>query len=212
MKITILYDNETCRVGLEADWGFSCLIEVYEKNILFDTGAKGDILLRNMKKLGIDPRSVDEVFISHAHWDHTGGLFDFLKINPVRVYVPPSCPLPAYGTDVVEVRGPLKIHENIFSTGEVKGMEQSLIIKTEMGLVVIAGCSHPGVGVILGAASRLGRVSALIGGLHGFKEFGLVEDLEKICPTHCTQYKAEIKSLYPHKYIDGGAGRVINDL
>ena len=53
MKITIIYDNETCREDLKADWGFACLVEVYGKNILFDTGAKGDILLENMKILGL---------------------------------------------------------------------------------------------------------------------------------------------------------------
>ena len=78
MKMTILYDNEKCREDLEADWGFACLVEVRGLKILFDTGADGPVLLENMNKLDIDPRTVDEVFISHVHFDHTGGLFDFL--------------------------------------------------------------------------------------------------------------------------------------
>jgi 7,8-dihydropterin-6-yl-methyl-4-(beta-D-ribofuranosyl)aminobenzene 5'-phosphate synthase len=57
--------------------------------------------------------------------------------------------------------------------------------------------------------SRHGKIKFLIGGLHGFSEFNLVNDLEKICPAHCTQYKKEIKALYPDKYLEGGAGRVI---
>ncbi|GAI83774.1 unnamed protein product, partial [marine sediment metagenome] len=44
-----------------------------------------------MEKLDIDPAVIEEVFISHDHWDHTGGLSDFLKINPVKVYIPQSC-------------------------------------------------------------------------------------------------------------------------
>jgi len=52
-------------------------------------------------------------------------------------------------------------------------------------------------------------VYAVIGGMHGFSEFELFKDLELICPTHCTQHKAELKKLYPQKYIDGGAGRII---
>jgi len=56
MKITIIYDNEVSEEGLEADWGFSCLVEVYGKKILFDTGADGSILLGNMEKLDIDPK------------------------------------------------------------------------------------------------------------------------------------------------------------
>ena len=72
------------------------------------------------------------------------------------------------------------------------------------------GCSHPGVVNILKAASKFGKVYALIGGLHGFNEFDLLKELELICPCHCTQYKSEIKELYPNKCIDGGAGKVIS--
>jgi len=94
MKITIIYDNEVWKEGLRADWGFSCLVEAYNKKILFDTGANGSILLDNMRKLDINPTEIDDVFISHAHWDHTGGLLDFLGINPAKVYIPFSCQEP----------------------------------------------------------------------------------------------------------------------
>lgn len=209
MKITILYDNKLWKDNLEAGWGFSCLIEVYGKNILFDTGANFRILLENMEKLEIDPMKVDEVFISHAHWDHTGGLSGFLSINPCRVYIPLSYPGPTGGGEVVKVKEPLKVHENIFSIGELMGIEQSLVIKTEEGVVVIAGCSHPGVLEILKNASLYGKVKALIGGLHGFSEFNLIEGLEIICPTHCTQNIAEIRTLYSDIFVEGGAGKII---
>jgi len=209
MKITIIYDNEVWKEGLKADWGFACLVEIYGKRILFDTGANGSILLENMKKLSIDPTVVEEIFISHAHWDHTGGLADFLKVNPVKVYVPSSFKVPDSAAEIIEVKEALKIHDDIFSTGELENIEQSIVVKTEKGSVVIAGCSHPGVENILNAASPFGKPYALIGGLHGFNEFDLVEDLELICATHCTQYKSEIKSRYPEKYLEGGAGRVI---
>jgi 7,8-dihydropterin-6-yl-methyl-4-(beta-D-ribofuranosyl)aminobenzene 5'-phosphate synthase len=209
MKITIIYDNEVSEEGLEADWGFSCLVEVYGKKILFDTGADGSILISNMKKLDIDPKVVEEVFISHSHWDHMGGLYDFLRINKVRVYIPWSCQKPPGALEVIKVKEPIKIYENIFSTGELQNIEQSLVVKTEKGLVIIAGCSHPGVKNILEAASDFGDPKMLIGGLHGFSEFDLVENLELICPTHCTQFKSEIRSGYPEKYISGGAGKII---
>ena len=102
-----------------------------------------------------------------------------------------------------------QIHENIFSTGELRGIEQSLVVRTGKGLVVIVGCSHPGVKSILNAASQFGRVYALIGGLHGFREFDRLRDLKLICPCHCTQFKSEIRSLYPNKCVEGGAGKVI---
>jgi len=210
MKINIVYDNETGKKGLEADWGFSCFMEAKNMpRILFDTGSKGSVLLRNMEKLGINPVLVDEVFISHAHCDHTGGLSDFLGMNKTaKIYVPPSFAGPA-GRDVITLRGTTKLHPNVFSTGELQGIEQSMAVKTKKGLVVIAGCSHPGVGNILKAASRFGKVFALVGGLHGFRDFGLLRDLGMVCPTHCTQFKSEIRSLYPEKCIDGGAGKAI---
>ena len=214
MKVTIIYDNTSFTEGLPADWGFSCLVEVYGRTILFDTGANGPILLSNMKKLNIDPQSIDDVMISHAHWDHTGGLSHFLRENnAVSLYVPSSYTVsPNAAKNVIQVKESTKIHENIFSTGELEGIEQSLVVNTAKGLVVIAGCSHPGVRNILEAASMYGRISALIGGLHGFNEFDVIKDLDLICATHCTQYMQEIKSRYPDKYIQGGAGQVIDIL
>jgi 7,8-dihydropterin-6-yl-methyl-4-(beta-D-ribofuranosyl)aminobenzene 5'-phosphate synthase len=110
---------------------------------------------------------------------------------------------------VIKVKEGLKVHENIYSTGELNNFEQSLVIKQDKDLVVITGCSHPGVRKILNAAARFGRVTALLGGLHGFDEYHLLEDLRQICPVHCTQNIREIKQRYPHKYIEGGAGKVI---
>jgi 7,8-dihydropterin-6-yl-methyl-4-(beta-D-ribofuranosyl)aminobenzene 5'-phosphate synthase len=211
MKITIIYDNEVYKKGLKADWGFSCLIDMEgTTKILFDTGANGSILLSNMEALGIQPRTIDEIFISHPHWDHTGGLHDFLKKNDVaKIYVPASLPKPRGAREAVSVDGSLQIHENVFSTGELQGIEQSLVVRTVRGLVVVVGCSHPGVRSILNAASQFGRVYALIGGLHGFREFDLLRDLNLICPCHCTQFMSEIRSLYPNKCVGGGAGKVI---
>jgi len=76
-------------------------------------------------------------------------------------------------------------------------------------VTVVAGCSHPGVEEILGAASVFGKVTTLVGGLHGFQDFELIDDLKRICPTHCTQYINEIAARYPEKVIPGGAGKVI---
>jgi len=210
MKITIIYDNETCNKALTADWGFSCLVEAYGRKILFDTGANGTLLLENMKFLKIHPDCIDDVFISHDHWDHTGGLSAFLKENSsVTIYTPSTLPAIANARKVVCVDELVELQEHFYSTGLLKDIEQCLVVETEKGLVIIVGCSHPGVDVILKAAAQFGAPYAIIGGLHGFDDFELIQKLQLVCPTHCTQHISEIQSLYPDKFVQGGAGTVI---
>ncbi len=209
MKITILYDNTTTRADLEADWGFACAVEARGKRILFDTGAKGPILARNMEALGVDPAGFDFAVISHDHWDHTGGLETVLERVSLPVYLPTPCAEPAGAKAVTSVSGPLTIAEGIHSTGTLAGIEQSLAVETEGGLAVIVGCSHPGVGAILDAASRFGEVRYLAGGLHGFRDFARLEPLDRFSPMHCTQAIGEIAERFPDKVEEGGAGRVL---
>ncbi len=209
MKITIIYDNTSFRKDLQADWGFSALVEAEERKILFDTGANGSILLSNMEKLKVDPKEIEDVFISHLHWDHMGGLPSFLRLNnKVKLWIPSYFPEAKDARDVIEVKKPRKLYEGIYSTGELDGIEQSLCVQTEKGIVIIVGCSHPIMEHILQVASQFGKVYGIIGGLHGTSPESLKE-LDLICPTHCTQHKSQIRSLYPEKYIEGGAGKII---
>lgn len=211
MKVTIISDNTVHKEELMSEWGFSCLIEVENlPNILFDTGASGSVLMYNMKKLDINPKDIDSVVISHNHWDHRGGLDEFLKVNSnVKLYLPYTFTNAPEAEEVIRVKDPVELYKNIYSTGELSNIEQSLLVKLDKGLVVIAGCSHPGVENILNRATNYGKPIALIGGLHGFNEFNLISDLELICATHCTQYKEKIKELYPEKFIEGGSGKII---
>jgi 7,8-dihydropterin-6-yl-methyl-4-(beta-D-ribofuranosyl)aminobenzene 5'-phosphate synthase len=209
MKITIIYDNTVFRNDLQSNWGFSALIEASEKKILFDTGGSGSILLSNMVKLGIVPKDIDDVFISHSHFDHTGGLSAFLdQNNEVKLWIPRSFRGVKNAKEVMEIENPSKLYEGIYSTGELGGIEQSLCVETQKGIVIITGCSHPKMKHIIAVASQFGKVYGIIGGLHGNRPESL-KNLDLICATHCTQYKQEIKSLYPDKYIEGGAGKVI---
>jgi len=209
IQITIIYDNTARDNNLIPDWGFACLIECFGKTILFDTGAKANILFGNMEKLNIDPMSVDEIFISHDHWDHTGGLASFLATKNVPVYAPAGFTKPNQNIKIMMCDGFQRIGKNIWSTGTLSNIEHSLLIKQDDRITVIAGCSHPGVESIFNAGRQLGKISTLIGGLHGFNNFDLIKDIDRVCPTHCTQYIDKIKSIYPDKYIEGGAGRVL---
>ncbi|MTI69792.1 MAG: MBL fold metallo-hydrolase [Firmicutes bacterium] len=52
-----------------------------KKNVMFDTGANGDILLNNMKKMNIEPESIDVIVLSHYHKDHIKGLEKIIEFN-----------------------------------------------------------------------------------------------------------------------------------
>lgn len=58
--------------------GLAFLIETEGRRVLFDTGQSGTILLHNLSLLDVDPATIDAIAISHAHYDHTGGLVALL--------------------------------------------------------------------------------------------------------------------------------------
>jgi 7,8-dihydropterin-6-yl-methyl-4-(beta-D-ribofuranosyl)aminobenzene 5'-phosphate synthase len=232
LTFTILYDNYKFMEEPEADWGFSCLIEGLEKTILFDAGTKGNILLSNMKKMGKDPADVDIVFLSHIHEDHTGGLNDFLDANPdIKVFLPASFPdgfkkmIKDKGTEIIEISGPIEIMEGVRSTGEmgVAIIEQSLVIQTSKGSVIITGCAHPWIVDIIKKSSEISGEDILLamGGFHLLRTSneGILEIIEGFrsmkvkyaAPTHCSGDKTiEIfREKYGNNFIKTGAGKVM---
>ena len=186
MKITLIYDNKTLRQGLIKDWGFSCFIEGLEKTILFDTGKNGHILLSNMGKLGIRPEEIDLVFLSHAHKDHTDGLDILLtKNSKMEVWLPEFFPsgfketIKAAGATVVDVDNSQKICEGAYTTGVTPGWikEQSLILDTDKGLIVVTGCAHPRIVKIIFTVKELldKSIYMVFGGFHLMKHSNLLQ-------------------------------------
>jgi len=213
MKLVIIYNN-FARDDLIAGWGFSCLIINGEQKILFDTGNNGLALLDNLEKLGVSAKEIDKIVISHEHWDHIGGLFDLINSNNRAIVYTLSSSSKDFKnrikqkTKVIEITTPQKIAENIYTTGLIKNNpdEQSLILKTNKGLVVIVGCSHPGVKNILEITKKYGKIYALIGGLHSFSDFNLLNGISMIGACHCTRYIKEIKEKFPNQFKEIKAG------
>jgi 7,8-dihydropterin-6-yl-methyl-4-(beta-D-ribofuranosyl)aminobenzene 5'-phosphate synthase len=232
LEITVVYDNNPHREGLKTAWGFSCHVRGTEKTILFDTGGDGSLLLRNMKSMGIDPGQIDLIVLSHIHGDHVGGLRSILEKNPgVIVYLPESFPedfkedVKGYGAKVIDVHGPLKVCEHVYSTGAMGTWikEQSLIVQAEKGMIVITGCAHPGILEIVKTAKDLIKDAVLLvtGGYHlGGKGKGEIEEIitdfkklgvRYVGPCHCTGDKARhlFERGYQENYIDMGVGKII---
>lgn len=81
-RLTVLFDNYPGLPGVMSLWGFSALIRMQGRTILFDTGSNGRVLLKNMTALGLLTEPIDLIFLSHPHWDHIGGLDSLLELHP----------------------------------------------------------------------------------------------------------------------------------
>jgi len=235
LKITIIYDNYPADPACATDWGFSCLIEGLKKTVLFDSGTREDLFLKNIGALKVDLGRVDLAVLSHFHGDHSGGLDAALRKRPgLTFYVPVDKDqnailiidkLEKAGGKVVPVDQALKLAEGLSLTGTmgVAIKEQSLILDTSRGLVIIAGCAHPGIVSILEKAKQMtGRpIEAVLGGFHllatgdadlgriigRFKELGVA----RVGASHCTGEKAIalFREAYKDRFIELGAGRVL---
>jgi len=170
------------------------------QRILFDTGDDGQKLIYNFEKANINPKSVNKVVLSHNHWDHVDGLEGFRKFNSEAEVIHPNA-----------FSEPTEISPGIYSTGALGVLlkEQSLVVKTENGNIVITGCAHPGLQRILQTAGRLGRIYGVLGGFHGFSKFAELEGIQLIAPCHCTEHAEQIMQRYPAQCEQIWAGSVI---
>jgi 7,8-dihydropterin-6-yl-methyl-4-(beta-D-ribofuranosyl)aminobenzene 5'-phosphate synthase len=90
LSITVLVENTANQAGLLAEHGLAFWIERGGRRILFDTG-QGMALAHNADKLGIDLSTVNDVVLSHGHYDHTGGLLAALPgFRRATVYAHPA--------------------------------------------------------------------------------------------------------------------------
>jgi 7,8-dihydropterin-6-yl-methyl-4-(beta-D-ribofuranosyl)aminobenzene 5'-phosphate synthase len=77
------------RKVLHNEWGLSLALEsrigADTRNFMLDYGYTPEALMGNMEVIGVDPSKVQALIMSHGHFDHFGGLVDFVKANRSRL-------------------------------------------------------------------------------------------------------------------------------
>ncbi len=236
MEIKMLFNGAGINEDFFTGWGLSFLID---NRIIFDTGEKGDALLKNINKMKIDVSLVESLVISHDHWDHTGGMLEILGLQKnMNVY---ACPgfSNEFKEEVRVNKGVLidndsffEVSKGVYVTGEIqckykgKAMpEQAIVINSDKGLSVITGCAHPGIVEILELVKRnftTKKFYAVFGGFHLMSKDGkdlssIVKSFRKLGvkkagPTHCSGTDAEniFKKEYGKDFISTKIGERIN--
>ena len=263
-EITILYDAFGNDAAMKKDWGFSALVEVAGKRILFDTGNDRDIFAANVKAKGVDLTNLDFVVLSHRHSDHMAGLSYVLSVNPkVKIYAPKegfgiygsSLPSSFYRKDgslppemryydgkppevmkfgtawqganfelidkTTEIAPGITLIALVSEAPGTKELKElSLAVNTPDGLVLVVGCSHPGIDKIVEAAAAINpKIHLIAGGFHLVvapddaiaKAVAALKDtfkVENIAPGHCTGEPtfAALKQAFGGRYIYAGVG------
>jgi len=142
MRVTCVVDDAVCdHSPFWGEHGVAFLIETNSGRVLFDTGQSGTVLLHNLNLLDVEPKAINALAISHAHYDHTGGLPALLdQVTGIPLYAHPDLfrerfsrregPLKSVGLpserEVLEQRlelrlsaEPMEILPGVWTTGEV---------------------------------------------------------------------------------------------
>lgn len=87
MKITCLCEDTLYSDKYYSEHGLSLYIETEGTKILFDMGIS-DVFIKNAEIHGIDLSQTDIAVLSHGHYDHGGGMKNFMNINETaKIYV-----------------------------------------------------------------------------------------------------------------------------
>ncbi len=218
MHLLVLNDNAPSK-GFLNDWGWSLLV-AGRTRFLFDADTRGGILLNNAGVLGVSLRGLDFAVLSHWHYDHYGGLSLVGELNPgIPLYAPPGngTMVRQWGFRVREVTKVGEIETEVWSSGPLNGFEQAVGVETPSGLVVIVGCSHPGVDRLTRAVLEVSgyeKAHLVIGGFHypSARTLDRLSELaEFIAPAHCSgdDAKAYVRKKYPEKFVEVRTGSVI---
>lgn len=189
LEIVPIVDAFSNNNSMKTENAVSYLIKTDSATILFDLGANWEHdnpapISFNMNYLGIMLEDIDDIILSHNHYDHNGGVNEeegtFLIGNSqpvlvdIKVYTPVPMNYPS-GKPIF-IPDPTKIERAVSTTGVIQSQiffgeieEQSLIVNVEgKGLIIISGCGHQTIKKIIERTETLfdEQIYGIIGGIH----------------------------------------------
>ncbi|OPY48545.1 MAG: 7,8-dihydropterin-6-methyl-4-(beta-D-ribofuranosyl)-aminobenzene-5'-phosphate synthase [Methanosaeta sp. PtaU1.Bin060] len=165
LKFRVVVEDSASRInsGMLSQHGLCIFAELdlssERMRVLMDTGASPEVALHNLDALRIDPKEIDLIFLSHGHYDHTGGLIGILKRMNRRVPVlahpeiftpkmkeepfmkfigPPFTRVEAEnaGAVMLECKSPVSLADNLMTSGEI---ERSVPFENVEGFWTVRG-------------------------------------------------------------------------
>jgi len=145
MKIVNLIENTEGNPDCVSAHGLSFYVETKNHKLLLDLGPSEDTL-KNATALGINLSDVDTVILSHGHYDHSGGIIPFTKINNKAAIYMQAAATDAYfaddGMDAPERYRYIGIDPDIEKLPQLRFISGDTVIDDELELFTIQKRSH----------------------------------------------------------------------
>ncbi len=146
MRIINLIENTEGYEDCAYAHGLSFYVETSMHKLLLDLGPSEETL-HNAEKLGIDLSEIDTVILSHGHYDHSGGIMPFVKLNPkADIYMQETADADYYAYDGEKAEGEryryIGIDKAISEVSQVVKLQGDYCIDAELELFTIKKRSH----------------------------------------------------------------------
>ncbi len=233
VKVTGIMDSEVSNEKFSKSSGFSALVKTKHQTILFNTGKDAEAFATNISLLEPNLKKLDFLFISHDHPEHTGALEYVLEHYIIgHVVIPNLQDKTLYkrtkklGHTPMEIREATTLDYEIHSTGGIgkEVTEQSLIISTTKGLVIITGCSYYGLEQLVRGIEKKFKyeIHMIIGGFTLYnsyermtqENFNLLKEKHPnllLAPSNCTEryVRETLEKKLAEKFLDFKTGIIV---